>query len=98
MDFVAMQDERRMKSQEGGPRSQAFTANTSNRIKIQNAKKSHEKFGKPELYNISETETGGAISYTIKEGGTLKKKVQPMAADKVERGSFAKSSSVTAPG
>jgi hypothetical protein len=24
-------------------------------------------------------------SYTIKEGGTLRKKVQPMAADKVKR-------------
>ena len=64
-----------MKSQEGGPRT-AFTANTNNRIKIQNTKKSHEKFGKPELYNISETETGGgALSYTVKEGGTLMKKI-----------------------
>jgi hypothetical protein len=44
------------------------------------------------------SETGVNASYTIKVGGALKKKVQPMAADKMERGSFAMSSGVTAPG
>jgi hypothetical protein len=46
--------------------------------------------------------TDGAPSYTIKEGGTLKKKIQPMAADAVSREySFVPSQqlkSVTAPG
>ena len=79
-------------SQEGGPR-QAFTAGTNKRMTHAGpslvggqtmgvkSKDSLNKTGATFYTN----ETYGNPSYTIKDGGTLKKKVQPMAADKVPR-------------
>ena len=89
IDFVASNEtktDRRIMSQEGGPRSQAFTAATGKRLT--NAGPSmNGGYGMKSKDNISsQNRTGntfysdgtaalGNPSYTIKDGGTLKKKV-----------------------
>lgn len=98
---------RRIVSQEGGPRSAAFTAGTSNRLSNQfshnPAAKSRDGLA-PNLTatNFMSLDSHGNPSYIIKDGGTLKKKLQPMAADKVPKApSFIEKhmiDQVTAPG
>ena len=90
-------------SQEGGPRSAAFTAGTSQRPNKQvdsQGFKSRDALKNKTAAGFFSVESDAIPSYTIKEGGTLKKKPQPMGADKLERGMHMKAQmkSTTAPG
>jgi hypothetical protein len=82
-------NQRRIMSQDGGPRS-AVTAGTSNRISngmpsiiggqgiLSNGALSK---GGQTANGIFSLDSYGNPSYTVKDGGTLKKKLQPYAAD-----------------
>lgn len=103
LDFISAEAERKIMSQDGGPRSVPFKAvATKNTISKPNEIGSGGGETKMQTATNFTSELAGNPSYTIKEGGTLKKKIQPMAADNVSRDySFVpvqQLKSVTAPG
>jgi hypothetical protein len=90
---MANDNERRIMSQEGGPRNPGLSFHGKSKGKnlasqihdekgMSGTNLSKNKDNMPTLYS---SEMYGNPAYTIKEGGALKRKVQPMAADRVKR-------------